>query len=95
MWSDRECAGLGSERTHAAPAMLLAWEIESAGRSPQLLAFKSDVALISSDLHDGPGKGLLLASELHLKLPDTHSVILLENEDCSVRHRASSRGLRQ
>ena len=43
--------------------------------------FKTYPLLVSSNLQDGPGKGLTLASELRLKHPDIRSVILLDRGD--------------
>jgi two-component system nitrate/nitrite response regulator NarL len=75
------CELLASVLSHTKQMQVVAWEIESAAALATATRIKSDVALISSDLQDGPGKGLVLASELHLKLPDARSVIRLDRAD--------------
>jgi two-component system nitrate/nitrite response regulator NarL len=75
------CELLASVLSRTSQMRVVAWEIESAAAIATATRIKTDVALISSDLQDGPGKGFLLASELRLKHPDTRSVMLLDRAD--------------
>lgn len=72
------CELMASVLSHASHMQVVAWEVDSAAALATATRIKTDVALISSDLQDGPGKGFSLASELHLKHPDIRSVILLD-----------------
>jgi DNA-binding NarL/FixJ family response regulator len=90
------CELLASVLSRTSQMQVVAWEIESATALVTATRIKADVALISSHLQDGPGKGLLLASELHLKLPETRSVILLDRADHQAvvdAFRAGARGV--
>jgi DNA-binding NarL/FixJ family response regulator len=75
------CELLTSVLRRASQMKVVAWEIESAAAIATATRIKTDVALISSNLQDGPGKGFSLASELRLKRPDIRSVILLDQAD--------------
>jgi DNA-binding NarL/FixJ family response regulator len=75
------CELMASVLGHTPHMQVVAWEIDSASALATATRVKTDVALISSDLQDGPGKGFLLASELHLKHPGIRSVILLDQAD--------------
>jgi DNA-binding NarL/FixJ family response regulator len=60
---------------------VVGWEVDCAAALATVTRVKTDVALISSNLQDGPGKGLSLVSQLHTKRPDIRSVILLDRAD--------------
>ena len=90
------CELLASVLSRTSQIQVVAWEVESAAASATAIRIKTDVALISSDLQDGPGKGLSLASELRLKCPDLRSVILLDRADRQAvvdSFRAGARGV--
>jgi len=75
------CELLAGVLSRESSMQIVGWEVDSAAALATATHIKTDVALISSNLQDGPGKGLVLASELHLKLPDIRSVILLDRAD--------------
>jgi DNA-binding NarL/FixJ family response regulator len=75
------CELMASALGHTLHMQVVGWEVDSATALATATRVKTDVALISSDLQDGPGKGFSLASELHLKRPDIQSVILLDQAD--------------
>ena len=75
------CELMASVLGHTSHMQVVAWEVDSAAALATATRIKTDVALISSDLQDGPGKGFSLASELHRKRPDIRSVILLDQAD--------------
>ena len=60
---------------------VVGWEVDCAAALATVTRVKTDVALISSNLQDGPGKGLSLASELRSRHPEIRSVILLDSAD--------------
>ena len=61
--------------------MNVAWEVDAAAAMATATRIKTGVALISSDLQDGPDKGLSLASELRIEHPEIRSIILLDRAD--------------
>jgi len=75
------CELMASVLSRTSHMQVVAWEVDSAAAFATATRIKTHVALISSNLQDGPGKGFSLASELHLKRPDIRSVILLDQED--------------
>jgi len=75
------CELLTSVLSRSSQMQVVAWEIESAAALATATRIKTDVALISSNLQDGPGKGLSVASQLRTKHPEIRSVILLDRAD--------------
>jgi len=75
------CELLASALTCTSQTHVVGWEVDSVGASAAVTRLKVDVALISSNLQDGLGKGLSLASELRSRHPETRSVILLDRTD--------------
>jgi DNA-binding NarL/FixJ family response regulator len=75
------CELLAGVLSRGSRMQVVGWEIDSAAALARTTRIKTDVALISSNLQDGPGKGLSLASQLRTKRPDISSVILLDRAD--------------
>jgi DNA-binding NarL/FixJ family response regulator len=75
------CELLASALSRTSKMKVVGWEVDSAAALATATRIKTDVALISSNLQDGPGKGLSLASQLRTKRPDIRSVILLDRAD--------------
>ena len=75
------CELLASILSRTSQMQVVAWEVDSAAAFATATLINTDVALISSDLQDGPGKGLSLASELRSRHPEIRSVILLDSAD--------------
>jgi len=75
------CELLTCVLSRASQMQVVGWEIDSAAAIATATRIKTDVALISSNLQDGPGKGLSLASQLRTKRPDIRTVILLDRAD--------------
>jgi DNA-binding NarL/FixJ family response regulator len=90
------CELLTGALSRTSQMQVVAWEVDSAAAFATATRINTDVALISSDLQDGPGKGLSLVSELRSKRPDVRSVILLDRADRQGvvdAFRASARGV--
>jgi DNA-binding NarL/FixJ family response regulator len=90
------CELLAGVLSRGSRMQVVGWEIDSAAALATTTRIKTDVALISSNLHDGPGKGLSLASQLRTKRPDISSVILLDRADRQATidaFRAGARGV--
>lgn len=75
------CELLAGVLSRASHMEVVGWEVDSATALATAARIKTDVALISSNLQDGPGMGLSLASQLRANLPDIRSVILLDRAD--------------
>jgi two-component system nitrate/nitrite response regulator NarL len=75
------CELLASALTRTSQMKVVGWEVDCAAALATVTRVKTDVALISSNLQDGPGKGLSLASELRSRHPEIRSVILLDSAD--------------
>jgi DNA-binding NarL/FixJ family response regulator len=75
------CQLLASVLSRTSSMRILAWEVDSKAALTAATRIMTDVALISSDLQDGPGKGFSLVSELRIKRPGVRSVILLDRTD--------------
>jgi DNA-binding NarL/FixJ family response regulator len=75
------CELLAAVLSRTSQLQVVGWQVDSDAALRTVAQTKTDVALISSDLQDGPRKGLALTSELRLKHPDVRSVLLLDRAD--------------
>jgi DNA-binding NarL/FixJ family response regulator len=75
------CELLANTLSNNQEMQVVGWELDSGAALGTMTKIAPQVALISSDLQDGPGKGLSLASALRLKRPEVRSVILMDNVD--------------
>ncbi|MGZ4824520.1 MAG: LuxR C-terminal-related transcriptional regulator [Terriglobales bacterium] len=90
------CELLANSLSRTSTLAVVGWEVDSAAVLATISRVKPDVALISSNLKDGPGKGLALVSELRIKHPGIRSVILLDKTDRQATisaFRAGARGV--
>jgi DNA-binding NarL/FixJ family response regulator len=90
------CELLASALGRTSKMQVVGWEVDSASALATLTRLKTDVALISSNLQDGPDKGLSLVSELRIRQPEVRSVILLDKteRDATINaFRAGARGV--
>jgi DNA-binding NarL/FixJ family response regulator len=60
---------------------VVGWVVDSASALATIRDGAVDVALISADLQDGPGKGFSLAYQLRTALPRIRSIVLLDSID--------------
>ena len=75
------CELLASVLNRTTSMHVVGWEVDWEAALALVARVHPDVALISLDLQDGPGKGLALVSKMHLKHPEIRSVILLDRPD--------------
>ena len=75
------CELLSTVLNQTTQVHVVGWEIDSQAALAAVTRVHPDVALVSLDLQDGPGKGLTLVSEMHVNNPETRSVILLDRPD--------------
>ena len=90
------CELLATVLNQTSSMKVVGWEVDAAAAMATATRIKTDVALISSDLQDGPGQGLSLASELRIKHPEIRSIILLDRTDRQstvAAFRAGARGV--
>lgn len=90
------CELIANLLRHSPAIKVVGWVLDSESALASVRDTSIDIALISSDLKDGPGKGLSLAYALRISYPAIRSIILLDalqRQNVLESFRAGARGV--
>lgn len=90
------CELLATALSRNSSVRVVGWEFQCDAALSAIFRLKPDVALVNTDLQDGPGRGLSLIRALRMSDAETRAVVLLdrvEQEAVIAAFRAGARGI--